>query len=124
MPIHGIEFHKPSTDEWASAEFRDPADEDGLRILSSGGIHTIMYDDIPGSSWNQNRLNKFVARANELMTYRQPLSSLPDGDPDKTTDPDNYPWLFWDSGDLCSRTIEVSDATFIDGTLNFTVKRV
>lgn len=125
MPIRGIEFHKESSNEWVTAEFRNSADEDGLRLLGPTGTKEIMYGDIPGNSWNQNRLNKFVDRANELLTYRQPLSGLPDDDPDKTTDPDQFPWLYWDGGDLCSRTVEISNATFSQSNgLNFTITRV
>lgn len=128
MPISGIEFHKESTGEWIDASERDPADEDGLRLRGAGhdgtGYLTVMYADIPGNSWNQNRLDLFVTRANELLTKRQPIADLPADDPDKTTDPNNYPWLYWDGGDLCSRTIEVSNATFIDSTLSFTITRV
>jgi len=125
MPI-GIEFHKVSTDEWVSWNDRDPADEDGLRLLAPPPVGTreIMYVDIPGNSWNQNRLNKMAERANELLVYRQPLASLPDDDPDKTTDPNNYPWLYWDGGDLCSRTVEIKYPRFENGQLYFTIGRV
>lgn len=128
MPIGGIEFHKESTAEWVDASLRDPADEDGLRLRGAGhdgtGYLTIMYSDIPGNSWNQHRLDLFTQRANDLLTLRIPLADLPADDPDKTTDPNNFPWLYWDSGDLCSRTVTVSNATW-DGTqLNFAVIRV
>ena len=126
MPISRIEFRKESTQEWVGVDQRDPADEDGLRLIGAGstGILEVMYADIPGNSWNQNRLDLFVARANDLLVTRIPLADLPADDPDKTTDPDDYPWLYWDGGDLCSRTIEVSNATFVDNQLNFTVSRV
>ena len=128
MPISGIEFHKVSTNEWVDALERDPADEDGLRLRGAGhdgtGYLTVMYVDIPGSSWNPQRLAGFVAKANELLTLRIPLADLPADDPDKTTDPNDYPWLYWDGGDLCSRTITISDATFVNNELNFTVSRV
>jgi len=126
MPIRGIEFHKVSTGDWVTAENRDPTDEDGLRLIGAGpsGVVTVMYADIPGASWNANRLAKFVERANEILTLRIPLASLPADDPDKTTDPNDFPWLYWDAGDLCSRTITVSDATW-DGTqLLFKISRV
>lgn len=126
MPIGGIEFHKASTNEWVSGEDRDPADEDGLRLIGAGKGQAIevMYADIPGNSWNQNRLNKFVDRANEILTTRQPLSGLPDDDPDKTTDPNDFPWLYWDGGDLCSRTVTVSEATWDGSQLSFRISRV
>ena len=121
-----IEFHVASTDEWVSPEFRVPADEDGLRIYGIGndGLYTIMYVDIPGNSWNQNRLNKFIERANQLAVHRIPLTdpSLVD-DPygPNGTDPNNYPKAFWDGGDLCCQTVIFSDATYdsTTQTLNF-----
>lgn len=122
MPIQGIEFHKESTGEWVSALDRDPNDEDGLRLLGSPkGTLEVMYSDIPGNSWNQNRLNKFVEIANERLTTRIPLASLPADDPDKTTDPNQFPWLYWDGSDLCSRPITVSDASLLDGRLYFSI---
>lgn len=126
MPISKVEFHRQSTDEWVDWIYRDPADEDGLRLIGAGpsGVLTLMYSDIPGNSWNQNRLNKFVEIAHEFLTKRQSIADLPADDPDKTIDPNNYPWLYWDAGDLCSRTIEISDVTFTDGQLNFTVSQV
>jgi hypothetical protein len=130
MPIGGIEFHRASTQQWVDAFQRVPTDEDGLRLRGAGhdpsGYLTIMYADIPGNSWNQNRLNLFTQRANDLLTFRQPISGLPDDDPDKTTDPNDYPWLYWDAGDLCSRTVTVSDATYDNQTkvLSFTISRV
>jgi hypothetical protein len=126
MPITGIEFRKESTQEWVDLDQRDPADEDGLRLIGAGpsGILEISYADIPGNSWNANRLAKFVERANELLVKRIPIASLPDDDPDKFTDPNNYPRNYWDGSDVCSRVIEVSNATFIDNELNFTISRV
>lgn len=128
MPIGGIEFHLASTDEWVTPENRGVADEDGLRLRGAGkdpsGYLTIMYVDIPGNSWNPQRLAKFAERANELLTYRQPIASLPDDDPDKTTDPNNYPKAYWDGTDLCSRSITISDVTFSAQTgLSFTISR-
>ena len=125
MPIGGIEFHMSTTDEWVGPENRDPLDEDGLRLRGAGnhpsGYLTIMYVDVPGNSWNQNRLNKFAERAQDLIDFRQPLDTLPDDDPDKTIDPAR-PDLFHDGGDLVGRSVIISDVSFTD-RLNFTLTR-
>src|SRR5210317_2053738 len=109
MPIQGIQFRRESTQEWVTLEDRDPADEDGLRLLGAGpsGVLEILYADIPGNSWNANRLAKFEERANQLLTKRQPIASLPDDDPDKTTDPAR-PDFFWDGSDLVARPVIIS----------------
>lgn len=127
MPIQGIEFHKASTQEWVSASDRDPADEDGLRLLGAGktGTLEVMYADIPGASWNQNRLNKFVEHANQLLQYRIPLTdpSLADDENGPNGVDPGRPDFFWDGGDLVSQSVVVENATFVDGVLNFTVRR-
>ena len=86
MPIGGIEFHKVSTNEWVDMTQRDPLDEDGLRLRGAGhdgtGYLTVFYADIPGNSWNQNRLNLFMRRANQLLEKRIPLT-----DPSLVDDP-------------------------------------
>ena len=135
MPIQGIEFRIESTQEWVSIQNRDPADEDALRILGAGkdGVLTVEYSQIPGNSWNQNRLNNFVAKANELLQTRIPLD-----DPSLTdsqwgingTDPDRFPVFYWDSGDLVSQSVEIFDATYEapdgvgDPELNFGVRQL
>jgi hypothetical protein len=127
MPIRGIEFHKESTDQWVSASDRDPADEDGLRLLGAGsnGVLTVMYSDIPGNSWNQNRLDKFAERAQQLIDVRIPLT-----DPSLIDDPAGpngsdpaRPDFFWDSGDLVARSVIIEDVTFVDEQLNFTLRK-
>lgn len=127
MPISGIEFRVESTGQWVTVENRDPADEDGLRLLGAGSspVITILYADIPGNSWNQNRLDKFRDRAQALLDVRIPLNdpSLVD-DPDALTDPAR-PDFFHDAGDLVARTIAISVVTYSaqDG-LNFRLERV
>lgn len=103
----GIEFHRASTDDWVDISLvSDWADNDGLRLLNlrETGLQylTLMYADFkqPAQSWNQNRLNRLLARANELFQKRVPLASLPVDDPDRLTDPANPPWRYWDAGDL------------------------
>jgi hypothetical protein len=133
MPIRGLEFHKVSTNEWVSAEFRDPADEDGIRLLGVGdtGIGTMMYGDIPGGSWNQARLNKARDYVQEtLIDVRIPLT-----DPSLVDDPAGpngvdpaRPDFFWDSGDLVARSVIISDVAWSDPAtggsgLTFTLTR-
>jgi len=131
MPISGIEFHKESTDEWVQAGDRDPTDEDGLRLRGAGhdgtGYLTIMYTDIPGNSWNQNRLNMFTARANQYLEHRTPLT-----DPSLVDDPAGpngsdpaRPNFFWDGGDLVAKPVVISDVTYSEEAgLNFATTRV
>jgi hypothetical protein len=135
MPIGGIEFHKVSTDEWVGAELRDPADEDGLRLRGAGhdgsGYLTVMYADIPGGSWNPQRLEKFRQRAQDFIDKRIPLddpSLVDDPAGENGTDP-ALPWFFWDSGDLVARPVIIGEVTWDDpaaggGGLNFSLRRV
>ena len=116
MPIRAIQFRKESTQEWVGVKDRDPADEDGVRLYGAGkhpsGYLEVLYENIPGNSWNQNRLNQFASRANTLAVTRIPLADLPDDDLDKTTDPDDYPRAYWDGSDYCSRAIEIDEVSF------------
>jgi len=125
MPIHRIEFYNGDTDEWVTGEFR-PTNETGVRLIGVGktGVVEIMYADIPGNSWNQNRLNKFAERAQQLIDVRIPLN-----DPEFVDDPAGIngsdpgrPDFFWDGGDLVARSIIISNVTFTD-RLNFTISR-
>jgi hypothetical protein len=107
----------------------DPPEEIGIRLNGVGkdGFMEILYADIPGNSWNQNRLNKFTLRAQDMIDVRIPLDDpqfMEEGvvvDPDALVDPAR-PDFFWDSGDLVSRTIIISDVSFTD-RLNFTLTR-
>ncbi len=100
-------------------------DEIGIRLLGVGkdGIIEILYADIPGNSWNQNRLNKFTERAQDLIDYRIPLGdpSLVD-DPDALVDPAR-PDFFHDGGDLVARPVIISDVSWDGERLNFTLTR-
>jgi len=131
MPIGGIEFHKVSTQQWVDASQRDPLDEDGLRLRGAGhdgtGYLTVMYADIPGNSWNQNRLKKFVERANQLLELRIPLT-----DPEFVDDPHGINGtdparsdFYWDGGDLVSKSVELLDVTYsTQNGLNFTIRKL
>jgi hypothetical protein len=96
-----------------------------LRGVGPNGLIRIDYTDIPGNSWNQNRLNKLVAKAQDLIDVRIPLNdpSLAD-DPDALVDPAR-PDFFHDAGDLVARSIIISDVTFdnVENKLNFTLSK-
>jgi hypothetical protein len=107
----------------------DPPVEIGIRLNGVGkdGFMEILYADIPGNSWNQNRLDKFTLRAQDLIDVRIPLTDpqfMEEGvivDPAALVDP-ALPHFFWDKGDLVSRAVIISDVTFTD-RLNFTLTR-
>ncbi len=102
----------------------DPDTEVGIRLNGVGknGFIQILYADIPGNSWNANRLKKLTERAQELIDVRIPLNdpSLVD-DPDALVDP-GRPDFFHDGGDLVSRSIIISNVSFTD-RLIFTLTR-
>ncbi len=107
----------------------DPLVEVGLRLYGVGkdGLLEVLYQDIPGNSWNPQRIAKFTERAQQLIDVRIPLD-----DPSLVDDPAGpngadpaRPDFFWDSGDLVARSIIISDVSFTepDGPLNFTITR-
>ena len=93
--------------------------------VGPGGVLTVNYADIPGNSWNNNRLNKLVAKVQDLIDVRIPLDdpSLVD-DPDALVDPAR-PDFFHEGGDLVSRSIIISDVSFdnVNDILNFKLSR-
>jgi hypothetical protein len=107
----------------------DPPEEVGIRLNGVGkdGFMEILYVNIPGNSWNQNRLDKFTARAQDMIDVRIPLDDpqfMEDGvvvDPAALVDP-ALPHFFWDSGDLVARPVIISDVSFTD-RLNFMLTR-
>jgi hypothetical protein len=107
----------------------DPPEEVGIRLNGVGkdGFMEILYVDIPGNSWNKNRLKLFTGRAQDMIDVRIPLDDpqfMEDGvvvDPDALVDPAR-PDFFWDSGDLVARPVIISDVTFTD-VLNFVIRR-
>lgn len=52
----------------------------------------------------RNDPDAIAAIASDLLNKKtrlyQPIADLPDDDPDKTTDPDNFPTVFWADADL------------------------
>ena len=115
-----IEFHReslgdvydPGSPGWVSADQRVVDDENGVRFFGvrKDGPFTVAYDDIPGNSWNPQRLSKFVERANQLLVNRTPIDSLPPEDELAQSDPANPPHLYWDGGDVCSQKVEIVSA--------------
>lgn len=131
MPIGRIEFYDGDAGQWVVGQ--RPTNETGIKFVGVGQYGTIevMYADIPGGSWNQNRLNKFMQRAQDEIDVRIRLDDdvfKEEGvvvDPDALTDPAR-PDFFWDgtppNGYLVSRSIIISNVTFTD-RLNFTLTR-
>lgn len=98
--------------------------EIGIRIDTGDAenrVLEILYADIPGNSWNANRLRMFADRAQEFIDRRVPRSELPDGDIDKESDP-ALPGVWWDGDDIVYRQCLISDVRF-DGKLIFTLTR-
>ena len=86
-------------------------DEIGFRIyglIKGVPYMEVMYADIPGNSWNQNRLNKFTDRANQLLQTVIPLADLPADDPDRLADP-GLPGAYWDGDSIVYQSVQVSD---------------
>lgn len=104
----------------------NPPNEIGIRIEGVGkdGFIEVLYADIPGNSWNANRLAKFADRAQQLIDIRIPLTdpSLVDDEAGPNGADPARPDFFWDSGDLVARPIIISDVSF-DGVLNFVLTR-
>ena len=111
----------------------EPPEEIGIRINGVGkdGFMEVLYADIPGNSWNQNRLDLFTARAQDMIDIIIPLDdpSLVDDPAGPNGEDPNRPDFFWDgtppNGDLVSRPILISDVFFIEpiGPLMFTLTR-
>lgn len=59
--------------------------EAGTLTLDDGRVFTV--DDIPGNSWNANRLGKLTEAIQTLADLVIPLADLPSDDPDKTATP-------------------------------------
>ena len=131
MPYSYIEFRIESTGQWVTADQRDPDDEDGLRVIGMGrntlsdgriGLE-ILYADIPGNSWNAQRLARFAERAQELIDFRQAITDLPVDDPARISDPAR-PDFFWDGSDIVARSIIISDVAFSQANgLSFALTR-
>jgi len=128
MPINSIQFRKASTQEWVTlSSDRDPLDEDAVRlngVKSDGSDLVLEYANIPGNSWNTNRLKKYMDAVNSILEYRTPIASLPLDDPARISDP-GLPRFFWDGTDIVSRSIAISEAYYTpEPGLIFTCRRI
>jgi len=115
----------------------DPPEEIGIRLngVGDGGFLEVIYADVPGNSWNPNRLTKLTERVQDLIDVRIRLDDeqFKEGgvvvDPDALVDPAR-PDFFWDgtppNGYLVARSIIISDVTWDTSRtppLNFTLTR-
>lgn len=95
---------------------------DNLIRLSLGGKKVeVVYDSISGKM-SQAKASKIKTALQDLIDLRIPIASLPDDDPDKTTDPANDA-MFWDGTDLVSRNCIVVSITW-DGSNIISTLRV
>lgn len=103
----------------------EQGEEIGIRLLGVGanGIIEVLYKDIPGNSWNQNRLNQFTQRAQNFIDQRIAKTSLSTDDPARLEDPAR-PDFFWDGNDLVARPILISNVSWDGNKLNFTLTRL
>lgn len=126
MPIKGIEFRRESDGAWVTAAERDPADEDGLRLLGTPkGTQTFLYADVPGSSWNASRLANAQAWVQQnLLDIRIPRDSLDPDHPYVSGGDPALEWLFWDGVDVVERLVVIEGLTFENGQLDFTLRRI
>lgn len=101
--------------------------EVGIRLVGVGktGVFEVRYADIPGNSWNANRLSKFAERAQQLIDVRIPLSdpSLADDPAGPNGSDPGLPNFFWDGGDLVARPIIISNVTWDGSRLGFTLTK-
>ena len=126
MCFSRLNFRQESTGLWIGWNERDPSDEDGIRIygFGKGEYLEVLYEDIPGSSWNPQRLDMFKNRAQIEMDVRVPLADLPVDDPDKAADP-GLAWLFWDGSDLVHRPYLLEFVTYsVEQGLNIATRRL
>jgi hypothetical protein len=112
MPIRSVE------------RLYDGQEEIGIRLNGVGkdGYFEVLYADIPGNSWNANRLGMFTQRAQDLIDYRIPLTDLPVDHPDRVTDP-SRPDYFHDSGDLVARPVFISGVAWDGNRLDFVLSK-
>ena len=95
------------------------AGADFVEINDGGRIMRVTEADVaPGSK--EKMAAAILALLQEQLTVRQRVRDLPDGDPDKTTDPARGEKLFWEgqgaNRELVSRTVIVESVVW-DGTV-------
>lgn len=101
----------------------EPPEEIGIRLNGCGkdGFLEFFY---AAGAWTPQRLAMYTVNAQNAIDVRIPLD-----DPSLVDDPAGpngsdpaRPDFFWDSGDLVSRSVILSDMTFTD-RLDFTLTR-
>lgn len=91
----------------------------GIRVYTDANIYFEgVAADFPGNRAAKEAALKVALQ--DWLDVRQPISDLPDDDPDKTTDPAR-PDLFWDGGDLVGRGVLVTDVTITGAGQNVEV---
>ena len=103
MPVHKIDsIQFTSATSWSIGLWTDSVTHLTLNA-------TTVRNALSGGA--KNDPVQIASKATQLLQaqldFRQPLSSLPLDDPDKTVNP-NRPDLFWDGTDLVGRAIKVT----------------
>jgi len=93
----------------------NPPVEIGIRINGVGkdGFIQVLYSEIPGNSWNQQRLNRFRDQGQLLIDERTLRTDLDPDDPARLADPALPNW-FWDGTDIVARPYLLGTVTFTD----------
>jgi hypothetical protein len=99
MPIHGIE--------------KITGPDPGIRIYkTTTEFLEIRKSDLPPGNPSKKRAWA-IDTVHAFFEVRVPLADLDPDDPDKTIEP-THPFMWWDNGDLVSRSIDVSDVQLSD----------
>ena len=85
-----------------------------------GGTSVTFNEDVMGAGTKEEIAAAFVPFLQDQLDFRQKLNTLPNDDPDRSTDP-GLPWLFWDgpgqpgNTDLVGRS-DVIESVIWDGS--------
>ena len=93
-----------------------------VEINQGGRVDRVNHSDLRVGS-DKLRADDLKERLQILVDFRQPLSELPDDDPDKTTDP-ALPFLFWDQGDLVGRSCLIKAVSWDGQRFTVSIERV
>ena len=103
MPIRGIR---------SGADF--------VELNVGGTVTNVLEGDVVGVGTKEETAAAFIPFLQDILDKRQKLNTLPNDDPDRSTDPAK-PFLFWDgpgqpgNTDLVSRSVLVKNVIW-DGT--------
>ena len=89
--------------------------------VGKDGFVRVYYADVPGNSWNQNRLNKGIEALQNLIDQRTLRTDLPADDPARISDPARPDW-FWEGSDIVARPVVVSDPVWDGVKLTWTTR--